>query len=70
MKRSLASSSVVLPGDRVLIRREGRKLVIEPVGGPRTITELLAEWRKEEPLGSEDQFPEISNIPVAPEDIL
>jgi len=59
-----------LPGDRVLIHREGRKLIIEPVGGPRSITELLAEWRKEEPLGSEDQFPEISDLPVGPEDIL
>ncbi|OZI26268.1 AbrB/MazE/SpoVT family DNA-binding domain-containing protein [Bordetella genomosp. 9] len=59
-----------LPGDRVLIRREGARLIIEPLTGPRNIVELLAQWRKEEPLGPEDQFPEISDAPLRPEDIL
>ncbi|MFT4102082.1 MAG: antitoxin [Burkholderiaceae bacterium] len=59
-----------LPGDRVLIRREGNKLIIEPVTRPTNIVELLAEWRKEAPLGPEDQFPVIEDRPAQPEDIL
>lgn len=59
-----------LPGDRVWIRREGAKLIIEPVTGPTNIVELLAQWKKEEPLGLEDQFPDIVDMPAAPKDIL
>lgn len=59
-----------LPGERVLIRREGGKLIIEPVLGPRNIVELLAQWRQDEPLGPEDQFPEIADMPLQPEDML
>jgi antitoxin VapB len=55
-----------LPGDRVLIRREGARLIIEPVTGARNIVELIAQWRKDEPLGPEDQFPDISDMPAAP----
>jgi antitoxin VapB len=58
-----------LPGDRVLIRREGEKLIIEPVTKPSTIIELLAAWKKEAPLGPEDQFPDIEDIPAQPETI-
>lgn len=58
-----------LPGDRVLIHREGEKLIIEPVRKPSNIVELLAEWRKKPPLGPEDQFPEIEDMPPQPEDI-
>jgi antitoxin VapB len=58
-----------LPGDRVLIHREGSKLIIEPVSRPTNIVELLAAWKQEEPLGPEDQFPEIEDIPAKPEDI-
>jgi antitoxin VapB len=58
-----------LPGDRVLIRREGGKLIIEPVTKPSTISELLAEWQKEAPLGPEDQFPDIKDMPAQPETI-
>ena len=58
-----------LPGDRVLIHREGNKLIIEPVNRPSNIIELLAKWRTEEPLGPEDQFPTIEDIPAKPEDI-
>lgn len=59
-----------LPGDRVLIRREGSRLIIEPVTGPRNIVELLAQWKNEEPLGPQDQFPDIVDMPVAPESLL
>jgi antitoxin VapB len=58
-----------LPGDRVLIHREGGKLIIEPVTRPTNIVELLAEWKKEAPLGPEDQFPDIEDKPAQPEDI-
>jgi antitoxin VapB len=58
-----------LPGDRVLIRREGEKLIIEPVNKPSNIVELLAAWKKEPPLGPEDQFPDIGDMPAEPEDI-
>lgn len=58
-----------LPGDRVLIHREGSKLIIEPVSRPTNIVELLAEWRKEASLGPEDHFPAIDDRPAQPEDI-
>lgn len=59
-----------LPGDRVLIHREGEKLIIEPVSSPASIVELLAQWRNEPPLGPEDSFPSIEDAPVQSEDIL
>ncbi|MDW9414091.1 antitoxin [Sinorhizobium meliloti] len=58
-----------LPGDRVLIRREGTRLIIEPVARPADIVELLAEWKKEAPLGPEDRFPDVEDIPARPEKI-
>jgi len=59
-----------LPGDRVLIHREGDKLIIEPVNRPTNIVELLAAWRNEAPLGPEDQFPSIEDMPAQAEDVL
>jgi antitoxin VapB len=44
-----------LPGDRVMIHREGDRLVIEPIRR-RNIVEVLASL---EPLGPEDEFPDI-----------
>jgi antitoxin VapB len=58
-----------LPGDRVLIRREGEKLIIEPIAKPANISELLAAWRQEPPLGPEDEFPDIDDMPAMPETI-
>lgn len=58
-----------LPGDRVSIRREGNKLIIEPIAVPANIVELLAAWRQETPLGPEDQFPGIEDMPAKPENI-
>ncbi|MDH2430984.1 antitoxin [Pokkaliibacter sp. MBI-7] len=58
-----------LPGERVLIHREGSKLIIEPVARPTNIIELLAEWRKEAPLGPEDQLPDIEDMPASSEEI-
>ena len=49
------------PGEQVLIRKEGPRLVIEPA--PRkSLTELLDSW---EPI--EDEFPEIYDPP--PDDV-
>lgn len=53
-----------LPGERVLISREGDKLIIEPVRASSGLLELLAKWS---PL--DEDFPEIDDKPVAPEDI-
>ncbi|MFT7722023.1 MAG: antitoxin [Roseateles sp.] len=58
-----------LQGDRVLIHREGGRLIIEPVTGPRDIVELLAAWRQEAPLPPEDHLPAIADTPARPEDI-
>jgi antitoxin VapB len=46
-----------MPGDRVMIHRDGDRLILEPVGR-RTLLAVLAEL---EPLGPEDQFPEIDD---------
>jgi len=53
-----------LPGERVLIRREGDKLIIEPVRTSSGLLDLLAKW---DPI--EEDFPAIEDKPVAPEDI-
>lgn len=59
-----------MPGDRVLIRRDGARLIIEPVAKPRDIVELLGQWRQSEPLAPEDRFPDIPDAPPVPEDVL
>ncbi|WP_025137894.1 AbrB/MazE/SpoVT family DNA-binding domain-containing protein [Achromobacter sp. DH1f] len=59
-----------LPGDRVLIRRDGARLILEPLSGPTNLVELLAQWRQEAPLGLDDQLPEIDDTPPRPEDML
>ena len=59
-----------LPGDRVLISRDGNRLIIEPVSKPADIAELLARWRAEPPLSPEDDFPDIEDMPAMPEHIL
>ncbi|PZQ50872.1 MAG: AbrB/MazE/SpoVT family DNA-binding domain-containing protein [Rhodovulum sulfidophilum] len=46
-----------LPGDRVLIHRDGERLILEPVRRA-TLLEILAGL---EPLGPEDAFPEIDD---------
>ncbi len=45
------------PGDRVMIHRDGDRLIIEPVQR-KNLLEVLAGL---EPLGPEDQFPEIDD---------
>jgi antitoxin VapB len=52
-----------LPGNEAIMHREGDRLVIEPLP-KRRLLDLLATW---EPL--EDEFPEIADEPVKPEDV-
>jgi antitoxin VapB len=52
-----------LPGTKAIMRREGDRLVIEPVR-KRGLAELLHSW---EPL--DEDFPEIKDAPLDPEDI-
>jgi antitoxin VapB len=56
-------------GDRVLIHRDGVKLIIEPVMRPANIVELLAFLKLETPLGTEDDMPLIQDVPAQAEDI-
>lgn len=47
-----------LPGDEVILRREGISLIIEPVKKGNNLAALLASWK---PL---DDFPEIEDLPA------
>ncbi|UEM02791.1 AbrB/MazE/SpoVT family DNA-binding domain-containing protein [Skermanella rosea] len=52
-----------LPGDEAIMHRDGNRLVLEPV--PRHgLLALLATW---EPL--DEEFPEVTDEPVKPEDV-
>ncbi|KAB2932588.1 MAG: antitoxin [Candidatus Contendobacter sp.] len=53
-----------LPGDEVILHKEGDRLIVEPVKKPNGLAELLASW---EPL--DEEFPTIEDPPVQPEDI-
>ena len=57
-----------LPGDKVLISRDGDRLIIEPVRKPG-LSALLAQWTKKPPLGPGDDFPEIDDGSVRSEDV-
>ncbi len=52
-----------LPGTEATIRKEGKRLVIEPVR-KKTLKELLDSW---DPVGEE--FPEIQDFPPDPVEI-
>lgn len=53
-----------LPGESVLIHREGDRLILEPVRKSSGLLNLISQWQ---PL--EDEFPEISDQAVEPEDV-
>jgi antitoxin VapB len=53
------------PGDQVLIHRDGDRLIIEPLRR-KNLLEVLAEL---EPLGPEDQFPDIDDSLLPVKDI-
>jgi antitoxin VapB len=46
-----------MPGDRVMIHRDGDRLVLEPVRR-RNLLAVLADL---EPLGPDDQFPDVDD---------
>jgi antitoxin VapB len=53
-----------LPGDEVIIHKEGDRLIVEPVKKRRTLLEILATL---EPI--DEEFPEIEDPPVQDENI-
>lgn len=54
-----------LPGDRVMIHRDGDRLVIEPVRR-KNLSEVLAELK---PLAPQDEFPDIDDDLLPARDI-
>jgi antitoxin VapB len=52
-----------LPGEDAIMRKEGEKLIIEPVRG-RTLRELLDSW---EPI--DEEFPPIEELPYEEVDL-
>lgn len=46
-----------MPGDRVMIHRDGERLILEPVRR-RNLLDVLSGL---EPLGPEDQFPDVDD---------
>ncbi len=52
-----------LPGDEAIIRKEGDRLIVEPIHRPSLLA-LLATW---EPL--DEDFPEIEDLPPEPVDL-
>ncbi len=52
-----------LPGDRAMIRKDGERLIVEPVRKAGLLG-LLASW---EPM--QETLPEIEDTPAVPEDI-
>ena len=53
-----------LPGDEAILRKEGGRLVIEPIARRRNLNELLATLQ---PLS--ESFPTIEDMPSVDEDI-
>ena len=56
-----------LPGEEAIIRKEDGKLIIEPAR-KKSLKNLLAYLRTLEPLGEDEQFPEIDDPPPEPFD--
>ena len=53
-----------LAGNEAIIRKEGERLIVEPVPPRKQLLALLASW---EPL--DDEFPEVADLPPSPEDV-
>ena len=55
--------------DEVVMRREGERIIIEPVEDRATaVREMLAEWRARGPLSEDEAFPDIDDPPPEPVD--
>ena len=55
-----------LLGDEAVMRRDGERLIIEPIAA-RSLLALLDSW--EDDLDDEEAFPEIEDLPPEPVDI-
>ncbi|MBB5754060.1 virulence-associated protein VagC [Prosthecomicrobium pneumaticum] len=53
-----------MAGDEVLIRKDGERLILEPVRPARTLAEVI-EWLQQQPPLDED-FPDIDELPHSP----
>lgn len=55
-----------LPGQEVILRKDGDRLIVEPVKPPDrlSLAEMFASWET-----LDEEFPEIDDPPVQPEDI-
>lgn len=58
-----------LSGERARIWRQGNRFVIEPTQRPTTLAGLLVQWKSEEPLSRDNQFPSIEDQAASPEGI-
>lgn len=58
-----------LSGERARIWRKGNRFVIEPTRRPTTVAGLLVQWKSEEPLSRDNQFPSIEDQAANPEGI-
>lgn len=58
-----------LPGDGAVMRKEGERLVIEPKEKPRSLAEILDWLGSQPPLGPDDQFPDIDDLPAEAVDL-
>jgi antitoxin VapB len=55
-----------LPGSEAILRKEGDRLIIEPVAG-RSLLALLDSWPDD--LGEDEQLPSIDDPPPEPVDL-
>jgi antitoxin VapB len=55
-----------LPGDEVVMRKEGNRLIIEPPPQRESVAEMLDRWRLEGPLSPGEELPEIEDLPPEP----
>ncbi len=53
-----------LPGDEVILYKDGDRLIMEPAKKPNGLDKLLAAWES-----LDEELPEIEDPPVKPEDI-
>ncbi len=55
-----------LPAGEVVIRKEGRRLIIEPAPKRQSLLDVLAQFAKEGPLPESDRFPRLTDYPPEP----
>lgn len=58
-----------LPGEDAVMRKEDGRLIIEARPKKETLSEVLARLAKLPPLGENDSFPDIEDLPPEPVDL-